>query len=89
MKLGCNKLLVGVNLVFHLLTVNPRISPLTLGGVFIFGFWMMAYSKGGFKIFLVVSHIPVEISLLVNYFFDARHAILQLGGGGGGGLGHQ
>ena len=35
---------------------------------------MMAYSKGGLKIFLVVGHIPVEISLLVNYFFDAAHA---------------
>ena len=28
---------------------------------------------GGFKIFLAVGHIPVEIFLLVNYFFEATH----------------
>ena len=41
---------------------------------------MEAYSRGrglldeGFKIFLVVGPIPVEIFLIMNYFFDARHA---------------
>ena len=36
---------------------------------------MGVYSRGqAFKIFLVVSHILVEIFLLVNYFFDATHA---------------
>ena len=39
---------------------------------------MGAYSKrglirGDLKIFLVVGHIPAEIFLLVNYFFDATH----------------
>ena len=29
--------------------------------------------RGGFKIFLIAGHIPVEIFLLVNYFFDATH----------------
>ena len=28
---------------------------------------------GGLKTFFVVGHIPVDILLLVNYFFDARH----------------
>ena len=37
---------------------------------------MGAYSKGGiirgvFKILLAVDQIPVEIFLLINYFFDA------------------
>ena len=34
---------------------------------------MRAYSKGGFKFFLVVGHIPVEGFVLVNYFFDTTH----------------
>ena len=39
---------------------------------------MGAYSKGGifergFKIFLVVGYIPVEIFQLVTYFFDVTH----------------
>ena len=29
--------------------------------------------RGGFKIFLVVTHNPVETFLLINYFFDATH----------------
>ena len=28
---------------------------------------------GGLKIFLVVGNTPVEILLLINYFFDAKH----------------
>jgi len=28
--------------------------------------------EGGFRNILVVGHIPVEIFLLVNYFFDAK-----------------
>ena len=28
---------------------------------------------GALKVFLVVVHIPVEIVLLINYFFDATH----------------
>ena len=35
---------------------------------------MGAYLSGVLnKIFLVVDHIPVEIFLLVEYFFDATH----------------
>ena len=34
---------------------------------------MGAYSRGAYKIFLVVVHIPVENLLLVNYFFHATH----------------
>ena len=29
--------------------------------------------RGALKIFLVVGHIPVEVFLLINYFFDATH----------------
>ena len=32
------------------------------------------YSRWAQKIFLVVGHIPVEIFLLINRFFDATHA---------------
>ena len=39
---------------------------------------MGAYSNGGLKIFLVVRHIPVEISLLVNYFFDPTHTSTRI-----------
>ena len=28
---------------------------------------------GGLKIFLVVDHIPVEMFLPINYFFNATH----------------
>ena len=41
---------------------------------------MGAYTKGSlfagvaWKLFLVVGHIPVEIFLLMNHFFDAAHA---------------
>ena len=43
---------------------------------------MGAYTKGGlfggggvaWKLFLVVGHIPVEIFLLMNHFFDSAHA---------------
>ena len=31
---------------------------------------MGAYSRGGFEIFLLVGHIPVENILLVECFFD-------------------
>ena len=39
---------------------------------------MWAYSKGGLfegasKSLLAICHIPVEIFLPVNYFFDATH----------------
>ena len=33
----------------------------------------MQGQEGGFKIFLIVGHISVEILLIVNYFFDATH----------------
>ena len=59
-------------------TVDPRVSPLELA--YFFDLCIEAYSKGGLlegglKIFLVVGHIPVEIFLLINYFFDATHTI--------------
>ena len=33
-----------------------------------------AFLRGVLKVFLVASHLPVEIFLLVDYFFDAVHA---------------
>ena len=44
---------------------------------------MGAYSKGGlfegvFKIFLVVSRVPVEIFLLVNDFFAATYTSTRI-----------
>ena len=58
-------------------TVNPRIS--SLGGLFIF--WTFAWGifrrgslyEGSYKSFLIIGHIPVDIVLLVNYFFDATY----------------
>ena len=67
--------------------VNPRISPLGAYLFFEFLHWGLfkggfiqggVYSKGGLfkgdlKSLLVVGHIPVEIFLLITYFFDATH----------------
>ena len=46
---------------------------------------MGAYSKEGIlkifpgsSIFLVVGHGPVEIFLLVSYFFDANHTSIRI-----------
>ena len=33
-------------------------------------YWKGDYSSGGLNIFVVVGQIPVEIFLLINYFFD-------------------
>ena len=58
-------------------TVIPRIS--ALGAYSLFDFCMGAYLKwdlvrgGALKIFFVVGHVPDEIFLLVNHFFDATH----------------
>jgi len=34
------------------------------------GYLKGTFSRGGSKIFLVIGHIPVEIFLLINCFFD-------------------
>ena len=60
--------------VILMITVNPRISPRGLSFL-----WFFAQGKfeGGLfdgsykKFFLVVRHIPVDIFLLVNCFYDA------------------
>ena len=39
-----------------------------MGAYFFLDFGMGAYSRGDFKIFLVVGYLPVKISLLVNHF---------------------
>ena len=52
-------------------TVNPQKSPL---GAYCFGFLHGGeFDGGGLKVFLVVGHIPVQTSQLVDYFFDATH----------------
>ena len=48
-------------------------------GLFIF--WIFAggvYSKVHLKIFLLVGHFPVEIFLLINYFFDATYTSTKM-----------
>ena len=54
-----------------LTTVNPRISP--LGAYLLSGFLHGGLFEGGIKIFPAVGHIPVEIILQINYFFDAAY----------------
>ena len=38
-----------------------------------FGFLYRGLFEGKLKNFLSVCHIPVEIALLINHFFDATH----------------
>ena len=54
----------------------PQVRKLASWGlIYFYDFFMGAYSKRAYLsgAFLVVGHIPVEIFLLVNYFFDATH----------------
>ena len=51
--------------------MNPQINLL---GVTYFLDFCMGLIRGGLKkSFLVVGHSPVNIALLVDYFFDATH----------------
>ena len=61
----------------ELFTVNPRNSPHV--GLFLFLDFCIGLIRrgglirGGLQIFLVVGYIPVEIFLLIDYFFKATH----------------
>ena len=50
--------------------VNTRISPLL---IYFLDVCIGTNSRGALNGFLAVGHIPVEIVLLVSYFFDATH----------------
>ena len=52
-------------------TVDPQFSP--LGAYSFFGFWHGGLFEGALKIFVVVTHVPFETFLLINYFFDSTH----------------
>ena len=51
--------------------INPPF--ITLGAYLSFGFLHRGVFEGGLKILLAIGHIPLEICLLVNFFFNATH----------------